>query len=113
MGRHGTVGSGSLGCLSDHSNLGIGVSVEAIDAHHRVNTGCSNDVDVVHHIGDALLQKSQVLFSVGIRQGYTSYHLRSTAMHLQRPDGSGEHRHMRLETAVATLDIPELLNRSR
>ena len=82
--------------------------MEGIDAHHGINARCPDGVDVVQHVRDALLQKSQVFLGIGIGQGQTSHYLGSATMHLQCPDGAGKYRHVRLETTIATLDIPEL-----
>ena len=83
--------------------------MEGVDADHRVDAGRPDGVDVVHHVGQALLQSLQVFFGVGIGQGRPGDHLGAAAVHLQRPDGGGEHRHVWFEAAEAALDVPELL----
>ena len=42
-------------------------------------------------------------------QGQAGHDLGAAAVHLQRPDGGGEHRDVGFQAAVAALDVPEFL----
>ncbi len=109
VGGHSTACPGCLSCLSYHGYLILGISVEAVDAYHRVDTGLPDDADKVQHIGQTLFQEPQVFLGISIGKGNTGHHFGATTVHLQSTDGGGEHGYMRLKTAVAALDIPELL----
>ena len=52
-------------------------------------------------IGQPLLQSLQVFFGVGIGQRQPGHNLGAAAVHLQRPDGGDEHRHVWFKAAVS------------
>jgi len=98
-----------FGVLPHQGNFIPGVGMECIDADHRIDPRFPDRVDVVDHVGNALFEQLQVFLDVGLGQGNTRHYFGPAAVHLESANGRREHGHMRLQTTVAALDIPELL----
>ena len=98
------------GGLADHFHFGGCVIGEGVDRHHHVHAVFERVLDVLDHVGQALLQQVEVLVGVFGGQRFTSHHLRAAAVHLEGADGGHQHHHIRDQPGVAALDVHEFFH---
>ncbi len=85
----------------EQRDLALGVAREAVDRHHHRHAVFPHILDVTLEIGEALLQRREVLL-LEIVLGHP-------AMHLERADGRHQHHAGGRQPCLAAFDVEELL----
>ncbi len=99
----------SLGNPADNFALFVSISVEAVDADNRVDSGFPDNIDQVDHVLAALLDQFDIFLGVGVVQRFAGNNLGSAAMHLQGTYCRCQYGDVGFKARVPAFDVPELL----
>ena len=95
--------------LPEERYLGIGISIELVDANYGDYAALRNVLDVVEEVLAALFEQLQVLLGVFLGKRSSGNDSRAAAVHLECSDSSNYYGAVRLEAGESALYVPELL----